>query len=224
MPPGKSLLCGHAFFFSSSTFVELCIVLVCFFVLFVIFLSRSRCSLVHIPDGPRKSGMPALVEIPAPVNTTVYSDCWINRNNLSTLYSKARCVSWVSGRPHIPLEWSKQRSKSTIQKSPKEAEYQSATTTTRQKLRSHLVGIFRQSLCIPWRHFCIYRSSHWRLFICLLIRDVYPGRYALKLNKLATDCIANMLRPRPRLPAEMFALFVLSLFQFSTFMFQRRNS
>jgi len=45
---------------------------------FLFFLFRSSCSLVQMPLGPRKSGMPALVEMPAPVSTTVYFDFRIN--------------------------------------------------------------------------------------------------------------------------------------------------
>src|SRR5436190_1174401 len=47
--------------------------------------------LVHTPCGPRKSGMPESVEMPAPVSTTTRPAVSIHPRTRSTIVSRSRC-------------------------------------------------------------------------------------------------------------------------------------
>ena len=54
-------------------------------------------------SGPRKSGIPAEVEIPAPVSTTIFLLSFSNLYNLLTFVAKDLADSRLSGNPQIPL-------------------------------------------------------------------------------------------------------------------------
>jgi hypothetical protein len=60
-------------------------------------------SFVHIPEGPRKSGIPAEVEMPAPVKTTMCFAALTISNNFVIFKVILRSVSTCSGNPHTPL-------------------------------------------------------------------------------------------------------------------------
>jgi len=67
---------------------------------FVFFASSSS---VQMPLGPRKSGMPADVEMPAPVRNTIRSAFFASSARRSSFVASARGASSVSGRPVTPL-------------------------------------------------------------------------------------------------------------------------
>lgn len=58
---------------------------------------------INVPFGPRKSGMPVDVLIPAPVNTTQCLLCFTSSTNLSNFSASSSFVSTYSGCPHFPL-------------------------------------------------------------------------------------------------------------------------
>mmetsp|Transcript_7105 Transcript_7105/g.15538 ORF Transcript_7105/g.15538 Transcript_7105/m.15538 type:complete len:221 (-) Transcript_7105:169-831(-) len=62
------------------------------------------CSRVHTPSGPRKSDIPQLVEIPAPVKITVCLDSSTMAASASTLLSRSSADSTVSGSPQRPFQ------------------------------------------------------------------------------------------------------------------------